>query len=69
MHYVTFFGGYHNCGAVRVRVNDEQYHELKEGFFPLDEVLSSYQMTRLNKHFCGIDGCTCCGVLRATMEF
>lgn len=69
MHYVTFYGGFHNCGAIRVRVNDEQYNDLKEGVYPLDEVLSSYQMKRLNKHFCGVDGCTCGGVMRATMEF
>ena len=69
MHYVTFYGGFHNCGAIRVRVNDEQYNDLKGGVYTLDEVLSPYQMERLNKHFCGVDGCTCGGVIRATMEF
>lgn len=68
MKYVTFSGGFHNCGAVRIRVNDEQYNDIKEGFYPLGEILSGYQITRLNRHFCGVRGCTCGGVLRADIE-
>ena len=68
MHYVTFYGGFHNCGAIRVRVNDEQYNALKEGLCPKSEVLSDYQVRRLQKHFCGVDGCLCGGFIRATMD-
>lgn len=69
MKYVTFCGGFHNCGAIRVRVNDEQYKNINEGFYPLDEILSEGQIKRLNRHFCGVKGCTCGGVLRAEIEF
>lgn len=68
MRYVTFYGGFHDCGAIRVRVNEAQYNELKEGFLPLDEVLSNGQMKRLDRYFCGVKGCCCGGVLRATIE-
>lgn len=68
MKYVTFYGGFHNAGSIRVRVNDEQYNDVKEGFCPLDEILSEGQMNRLNRHFCGVKGCTCGGVMRATIE-
>lgn len=68
MKYVTFYGGFHNVGPARVRVTEEQYNDLKEGFYSLSEILSSNQMMRLNRHFCGVQGCTCGGVLRASME-
>lgn len=68
MKYVTFYGGFHNCDAIRVRVTEQQYNDLKEGFTPQYEVLSDYQVRRLQKHFCGVDGCLCGGFIRATME-
>ena len=68
MKYVTFSGGFHNCGAIRVRVSEEAYDELKNGGALL-ESLSNSQINRLNRHFCGVDGCTCGGVMRAEMEF
>lgn len=68
MKTVKFHGGYHNCPEIRIRVNDKQYSKLKEGFCSLEEVLSKYQMRRLEKHFCGVEGCLCGGVSRATME-
>lgn len=69
MKNVTFSGGFHNCGAIRIRVNEKQYKDIEEGFYPLSDILSGYQMNRLNRHFCGVKGCTCGGVLRATIEF
>lgn len=68
MKYVTLYGGFHNAAAIRVRVNEQQYNDLKEGFYPMDEILSEGQLKRLNRHFCGIKGCTCGGVHRAAME-
>lgn len=68
MKKVTFYGGFHNVEAIRVNVSEEQYNDIKEGFYPLDEILSEGQMKRLNKHFCGVDGCTCGGVHRAEIE-
>lgn len=69
MKYVTFYGGFHNAASTRVRVSDEQYNELREGFYPLADILSEGQMKRLNRHFCGVRGCTCGGVNRATIEW
>lgn len=69
MKYVTFYGGFHNSGAIRVRVNDKQYEALKEGFEPLYDILSNHQFKRLNRHFCGIKGCMCGGAMRADIEF
>lgn len=66
--YVTFYGGFHNCGAIRVRVSEQQGSDIAEGFYPLDEILSEGQMKRLNRHFCGVKGCTCGGVIRASVE-
>lgn len=68
MKYMTLSGGFHNAGAIRVRVNEQQYNDLKEGFYPLDEILSEGQMKNLNRHFCGVKGCTCGGVMRANVE-
>lgn len=66
--YVTFYGGFHQVGAIRVRVNDEQYKDIAEGFYPLNEILSEGQMKRLERHFCGIKGCCCGGLSHATIE-
>lgn len=65
MRYVTFSGGFHDSGDIRVRVNDKQYAQLEEGFEPLYDILSGYQFKRLSRHFCGIKGCLCGGVLKA----
>ena len=69
MRYVTFYGGFHNSGAIRVRVNDKQYEALAEGFYSIYEILSKYQCKRLDNHFCGIKGCMCGGAMRADIEF
>lgn len=69
MKYVTFYGGFHNCGAIRVRVSEEQRNDIAEGFTPLYDILSDGQLRRLNRHFCGVRGCTCGGVNRATIEW
>lgn len=69
MKTVTFYGGFHNAGEIKIRVNNNQLRELKEGFYPLGEILSDYQIKRLNRHFCGVRNCTCGGAHRATIEF
>lgn len=68
MKYVKFSGGFHNCPAIRVRVTERQYAELKEGFYSLEQVLSACQMKRLDRHFCGMKDCCCGGACRADME-
>lgn len=68
MRYVTFSGGFHNSGEIRVRVNERQYNALREGFYSYEEILSKYQMKRLDNHFCGIKDCMCGGVYRAKLH-
>lgn len=68
MKYVTFYGGFHNCGAIRVRVSDEQYNEIANATDTWDNILSEGQMKRLERHFCGIRGCCCGGARLASIE-
>lgn len=65
---ITFFGGFHNSNAITIRVSNETANDIREGFYPLSECLTSYQLRRLNRHFCGVKGCTCGGVMRAEIE-
>ena len=65
---ITFFGGFHNSSAATIRVSNETANDIREGFCSLSECLTSYQLRRLNRHFCGIKGCTCGGVMRASVE-
>ena len=72
MKTLTFYGGFHNVGDIRIRVTEEQYNALKEedgSCYFLSDILSKYQMRRLNKHFCGMDDCECGGVINATIVF
>lgn len=71
MKKIKLFGGFHNSKSTNVQVSDEVYSDLKEQFDGkpyeqcviigeyLDEFLTEGQKKRLNKHFCGISGCTC----------
>ena len=65
---ITFFGGFHNSNAATIRVSNETANDIREGFYPLYELLSDYQLRRLNRHFCGVEGCICGGVMRASVE-
>lgn len=66
---ITLFGGFHNASAITIRVSNETAKDIHEGFHPLFDCLTSYQLRRLNRHFCGVRGCTCGGVIRADIEF
>lgn len=68
MKKVSFWGGFHKSESINIRVNDAQAKEIEEGYYPLDEILSNYQLRRLDRHFCGVAGCTCGGVRRADFE-
>lgn len=68
MKKVTFFGGFHNCGAITINATEQQVDELNEGFYSLSDILTDYQLKRLNRHFCGVRGCLCGGVIRAEYE-
>ena len=57
--YITLEGGFHNAEPVRVLVSKNQYIDFNRGLITLSEMLSQYQKTKLDKHFCGVSGCTC----------
>lgn len=67
--YVTFYGGFHNCPEIRVRVDEYQYNALKEGFVSVRDILTKSQQKRLDRHFCGLSQCMCGGLIRAKMKF
>ena len=71
MKKIKLFGGFHNVDAINIQVSDNQFEELKREFENksceqcvisgpyLDDFLTEGQKKRLDKHFCGISGCTC----------
>lgn len=71
---VTFSGGFHNCKAITLHMNfkEENFEDYIEHRISLQELiydnLTPYQRKRLDLHFCGIKGCTCCGWRRAEIE-
>lgn len=71
MKTITLSGGFHSSPEIKLRVNDKAYARLKDAEYIKDElaeVLTPYQLNRLDKHFCGIDGCTCGSWMRAAVE-
>lgn len=68
---VTFWGGFHNSNGITISVDENQIQDLKPGFFGLSDLLwrlSSSQLNRLSRHFCGVPGCRCGGVYCADFE-
>lgn len=71
MKKIKLFGGFHNVDAINIQVSDNKFEELKREFENksyeqcvisgpyLDDFLTEGQKKRLDKHFCGISGCTC----------
>lgn len=59
---VTYSGGFHNSPdmTLRVRVIERNGYRIGQ--------LSDGQRARLNRHFCGITGCTCGGTSRADAD-
>ena len=60
---IELSGGFHNSSAIRVRVPAD-FHIACD---TLIEGVSELAYERLNRHFCGIKGCTCGGVQRASI--
>jgi hypothetical protein len=69
MKKITLSGGFHNSEEVSVLLSDKKYAELKEGISNIQEVLSPSQYKKLDRHFCGIKGCTCGSFMRAKIDF
>ena len=63
---ITLSGGFHNSNPVNVIIPAYSYECLKDGYETLQGVLSDCQLSRLMKHFCGVRGCCCGGVRRAS---
>ena len=65
---ITLSGGFHNSSSVNAIIPADSYEELKTGWESLQGVLSGAQLKRLNRHFCGVRGCLCGGVARASWD-
>lgn len=63
---LTLHGGFHNANAVNVHISARDYECLRDHEATLVDVLSETQLAKMNRHFCGVEGCTCGGVLRAS---
>lgn len=68
---LTLYGGFHNSKPIRIDVPETVAARLKSGEVSLTDhhVLTRAQRIKLDRHFCGIRGCKCGGVLRATIDF
>ncbi len=62
---ITLSGGFHPSSDINVVISSSDFEELKNGSVGLIDVLSGSQLNRLNRHFCGVRGCLCGGVIRA----
>lgn len=61
---VTLSGGFHNVGAISVRIPAEKMKTVDEQLHGVLDLLTSYQWKRVQKHFCGIKDCHCGGAYR-----
>ena len=68
---VTLSGGFHNAPAINIQLPVKVAEDLKNGVVSITDyhVLTRAQRIKLDKHFCGIRGCMCGGVARATIQF
>lgn len=63
---LTLQGGFHNANPVNVQIAASDYECLRDHEATLADVLTETQLTRMQRHFCGVEGCSCGGVLRAS---
>lgn len=66
---LTLAGGFHNSPEITISLPESIYRRVITGELDLCEhhVLSVSQRKKLDRHFCGIKGCTCGGVQRASI--
>lgn len=62
---ITLFGGFHNSDAINAIIRQSDLEDLKTNNIAIEDALSR-QLEHLNRHFCGIKGCSCGGVNRAS---
>lgn len=65
---LTLYGGFHNATPMNVEISASDYERLRDHEATLADVLSEPQFKRVQRHFCGVEGCVCGGVLRASWE-
>ncbi|MBD5384874.1 hypothetical protein HDR69_00395 [bacterium] len=63
---ITFFGGFHQSNEINAIIKESDFEDFKNGNIGIEEALSYSQLERLNRHFCGVEGCSCGGVRRAS---
>ncbi len=63
---LTLHGGFYNVDPINVHISARDYECLRDKEATLADVLSDTQLARVNRHFCGVEGCTCGGILRAS---
>ena len=58
---ITISGGFHHASDIRVRVDATQISSLtgKALLWAILERLSPSQRKKIDRHMCGISGCTC----------
>lgn len=62
---VEIWGGFHNqMNPIRIRVPFEWSKREQN----IEEVVSEATYKRIRRHLCGISGCTCGGIYRATID-
>lgn len=68
---LTLYGGFHNSSPIRIDVPEKVAHLLKIGEVSLTDyhVLTRAQRVKLDRHFCGVRGCLCGGVARASIDW
>ena len=59
---VTYSGGFHNSSDLTLRVRVIERNGYKIG------VISEGQSAKLQRHFCGISGCTCGATQRTEVD-
>lgn len=68
MKNLILSGGFHNAPEMSIRVSETLYRMYSCGMIEFPEMLSKYQRSKLERHFCGIKGCKCGSYLRANIE-
>lgn len=68
---ITLSGGFHNCSPINIYLPTLVADSLKKGEISITDyhVLTRSQRQKLDRHFCGIPGCKCGGVARASIDF
>ena len=65
---LSLWGGFHNVSPINLEISASDYETLRDHEATVDEVLSEAQLKRVQRHFCGVQGCSCGGVRRASWE-